>query len=278
MNIDEHKLPTGGQHYSARNKIPNIHEFVAQLDKEKRERDAAIEAEDKQHNKIERHAQKQPSGESKDHVPSKKERKKTKTVRDPVTGKDVEIEDPKDDFEDVVENSQVSNQQLQNRTALPRKKAADRSLHRSLFPTRTWERRPPFQRPRSSLARSIDMRKMSRHHPTQSSPVAPPMCPSTAKRQTSPFSKPPASATSPCSNTSNAAPISCAPVSFSALSLSASFLAVPSMAWYRLVSALHQVSSSGSRISSHRAGTQNGLVNRNAVRQPQSTWFPSLSR
>ncbi|KAK6225808.1 c2 domain-containing protein [Colletotrichum tabaci] len=108
MNIDEHKLPTGGQHYSARNKIPNIHEFVAQLDKEKRERDAAIEAEDKQHDKIERHAQKQPSDESKDHVPSKKERKKTKTVRDPVTGKDVEIEDPKDDFEDVVENPQIS--------------------------------------------------------------------------------------------------------------------------------------------------------------------------
>ncbi|GKT56808.1 C2 domain-containing protein [Colletotrichum tofieldiae] len=108
MNIDEHKLPTGGQHYSARNKIPNIHEFVAQLDKEKRERDAAIEAEDKEHQKIQRQAQHPHQGDSKDHVPEKKDRKKTKTVRDPVTGKDVEIEDPKDDFKDVVENPQIS--------------------------------------------------------------------------------------------------------------------------------------------------------------------------
>ncbi|OHW92631.1 C2 domain containing protein [Colletotrichum incanum] len=108
MNIDEHKLPTGGQHYSARNKIPNIHEFVAQLDKEKRERDAAIEAEDKEHQKIQRQAQHQHQGDSKDHVPEKKDRKKTKTVRDPVTGKDVEIEDPKDDFKEVVENPQIS--------------------------------------------------------------------------------------------------------------------------------------------------------------------------
>ncbi|GKT47167.1 meiotically up-regulated gene 190 protein [Colletotrichum spaethianum] len=108
MNIDEHKLPTGGQHYSARNKIPNIHEFVAQLDKEKRERDAAIEAEDKEHQKIQRQAQNQPHGDSKDHVPEKKDRKKTKTVRDPVTGKDVEIEDPKDDFKEVVENPKLS--------------------------------------------------------------------------------------------------------------------------------------------------------------------------
>ncbi|KAK1999992.1 C2 domain-containing protein [Colletotrichum falcatum] len=109
MNIDEHKLPTGGQHYSARNKIPNIHEFVAQLDKEKRERDAAIEAEDKEHDKIQRQAQHQTNGSSsKDHVPEKKDRKKTKTVRDPVTGKDVEIEDPKDDFEAVVDNPQIT--------------------------------------------------------------------------------------------------------------------------------------------------------------------------
>jgi len=109
MNIDEHKLPTGGQHYSARNKIPNIHEFVAQLDKEKRERDAAIEAEDKEHLKIERQAQHQSNGNSsKVHVPEKKDRKKTKTVRDPVTGKDVEIENPKDDFKEVVDNPQIT--------------------------------------------------------------------------------------------------------------------------------------------------------------------------
>ncbi|WYZ36748.1 hypothetical protein EsH8_II_000254 [Colletotrichum jinshuiense] len=108
MNIDEHHLPTGGQHYSGRNRIPNIHEFVAQLDKEKRERDAVIEAEDKEHRQIEKQAQHQPQSESKDHIPEKKSRKKTKTVRDPVTGKDVEIEDPKDDFKEIVENPQLS--------------------------------------------------------------------------------------------------------------------------------------------------------------------------
>ncbi|KZL66401.1 C2 domain-containing protein [Colletotrichum tofieldiae] len=119
MNIDEHKLPTGGQHYSARNKIPNIHEFVAQLDKEKRERDAAIEAEDKEHQKIQRQAQHPHQGDSKDHVPEKKDRKKTKTVRDPVTGKDVEIEDPKDDFKDVVENPQNAADMLMAQISIP---------------------------------------------------------------------------------------------------------------------------------------------------------------
>ncbi|OLN87276.1 Meiotically up-regulated gene 190 protein [Colletotrichum chlorophyti] len=109
MNFQEQQLPVGGQHYSGRNRIPNIHEFVAQLDKEKRERDAAIEAEDKEHEKILRHQKQQNHDDVQDHVPEKKKsRKKTKTVRDPVTGKDVEIEDPKDDFKDVVENPQLS--------------------------------------------------------------------------------------------------------------------------------------------------------------------------
>lgn len=125
MNYDEHTVPTGGQHYSGRNRIPNIHEFVAQLDKEKRERDAAIEAEDKEHARIAKEAarQQQQNGnatqqqqqqqqnlqDTKDHVPEKPKgaRKKTKTVRDPVTGKDVEIENPKENFKDVVENPHV---------------------------------------------------------------------------------------------------------------------------------------------------------------------------
>ncbi|KAK1459668.1 C2 domain-containing protein [Colletotrichum melonis] len=126
MNYDEHTVPTGGQHYSGRNRIPNIHEFVAQLDKEKRERDAAIEAEDKEHARIAKEAarQQQQNGnatqqqqqqqqnlqDTKDHVPEKPKgaRKKTKTVRDPVTGKDVEIENPKENFKDVVENPHIS--------------------------------------------------------------------------------------------------------------------------------------------------------------------------
>ncbi|KAF6814924.1 c2 domain protein [Colletotrichum sojae] len=120
MNVDDHVLPAGGQHYSGRNRIPNIHEFVAQLDKEKRERDAEIDADDKairkeqqqqhHHHGLGHHDKNQQDVQ--DHVPEPKPRhhgkKKTKTVRDPVTGKDVEIEDAKDDFERVVENPQIS--------------------------------------------------------------------------------------------------------------------------------------------------------------------------
>ncbi|KAM0284556.1 hypothetical protein ACHAQH_001922 [Verticillium albo-atrum] len=99
----EHQPPVGGQHYSGRNRIPNIQEFVAQLDKEKAERDAAIDAELKA---------KKGNSEAQDHIPEKKHRfhkdRKTKTVRDPVTGKDVEIEDAKTDFKEAVENPQIS--------------------------------------------------------------------------------------------------------------------------------------------------------------------------
>lgn len=99
--MNEHQPPVAGQHYSGRNRIPNIQEFVAQLDKEKKERDEAIDAELKA-NKNHQEAQ--------DHVPEKKHhsRKKTKTVRDPVTGKDVEIENAKTDFKEAVENPQLS--------------------------------------------------------------------------------------------------------------------------------------------------------------------------
>jgi hypothetical protein len=88
-----------GQPYSGRNKIPNIQEFMAQLDSEKKQRDAAIDDELK-HNK--------QGNEIKDHKNEKKAAKKdTRTVRDPVTGKDVDIEDVKLDFGKVVDDPQV---------------------------------------------------------------------------------------------------------------------------------------------------------------------------
>lgn len=103
MVASKHEPPAGGQHYSGhysgQNKIPNVQEFIAQLDKEKAERDAAIDADLKRNN---RHA------EASDHVPDRKHKtQNTKTVRDPVTGTDVEIEDAQADFEEVVENPQV---------------------------------------------------------------------------------------------------------------------------------------------------------------------------
>ncbi|KAF9878952.1 c2 domain protein [Colletotrichum karsti] len=119
MNVDEHHLPVGGQHYSGRNRIPNVHEFMAQLDKEKRERDAELDAEDKklrEEQRQNRHNAKaqghEPSPQdTKAHQPQKDHRwrkRKTKTVRDPVTGKDVEIEDANEDFKEVVDNPQIS--------------------------------------------------------------------------------------------------------------------------------------------------------------------------
>lgn len=99
---NQHEPPVGPQHYSGRNRIPNIQEFVAQLDKEKKERDAVID-DDLKHNKHSNDAQPHQPDQSRFH-----KKKKTKTVRDPVTGKDVEIEDAKTDYKEAVENPQVS--------------------------------------------------------------------------------------------------------------------------------------------------------------------------
>jgi hypothetical protein len=85
MNTDEKVYPSG-QHYSGTNRIPNIKQFVESLDRQKKERDAQIDTQLQANN---RH------GEARDHVPTdqRKPGKNRRTVRDPVTGKDVEIED-----------------------------------------------------------------------------------------------------------------------------------------------------------------------------------------
>ena len=97
-DVNEHVAPAGG-HYSGRNKIPNIQEFMAQLDSEKRERDAAIDADLKRNR-----ASKEIKGHSNEAQPKRKD---TRSVRDPVTGKDVEIRDVKLDAQQAVENPQV---------------------------------------------------------------------------------------------------------------------------------------------------------------------------
>jgi hypothetical protein len=100
MNIDEHVAPSGGQHYSGRNRVPNIHEFMEQLDKEKKQRDAEIDQDLKQN---------KTAKEIRDHQNDRQAKKgKHRTVRDPVTGKDVEIRDTKLSFEEAVDNPQVT--------------------------------------------------------------------------------------------------------------------------------------------------------------------------
>lgn len=78
---------TPGGYYSGRNKVPNIQQFVENLDKDKRERDKHIEEERREK---EAHAR----GEARPHKPQQYTVKESqKTVTDPVTGKEVLIED-----------------------------------------------------------------------------------------------------------------------------------------------------------------------------------------
>ncbi|KAH8899508.1 hypothetical protein GQ53DRAFT_313649 [Thozetella sp. PMI_491] len=82
MDTQEKVYPSG-QHYSGKNRIPNIKQFMEGLDAEKKERDANIDLQ--MANKT--------GGEAKDHVQSRRQGKNTREVRDPVTGQDVEIAD-----------------------------------------------------------------------------------------------------------------------------------------------------------------------------------------
>lgn len=102
MNNQNHVVPSG-QHYSGRNRVPNIQEFMAQLDREKQERDAEIDDRlnrNAQHGEVQEHQQRDENAE-------KAERKDARWVRDPVTGKDVQIRDAKLDFEKAAEDPQV---------------------------------------------------------------------------------------------------------------------------------------------------------------------------
>ena len=100
MSSQQHKTGPGG-HYSGNNPIPNIQRFVESLDKDKRERDAKINEQMKAKqttSDVKDHAQGQPTG-----VEGTR-----KTVTDPTTGKQVQIEDVNADFMKAVENPQVS--------------------------------------------------------------------------------------------------------------------------------------------------------------------------
>lgn len=101
MSSDNKKLPGG--HYSGANPIPNIQRFVESLDKDKKERDAKINEQLKA-----RAAQGRDGGDAIDHKPGKAAVSGTrKTVTDPTTGREVEIEDVNEDFMRSVKNPQV---------------------------------------------------------------------------------------------------------------------------------------------------------------------------
>ncbi|KAM7188049.1 hypothetical protein V8F33_010906 [Rhypophila sp. PSN 637] len=89
LNADpDEKVYPAGQPYSGRNRVPNIKQFVESLDRDKKRRDAQVES-------------------ASAHVPTKPG-KNRRTVRDPVTGKDVEIEDITSHHMDAAHNPKLT--------------------------------------------------------------------------------------------------------------------------------------------------------------------------
>ena len=86
-----------GKPWSGANPIPNIHDFVSNLDKGKKDRDKEID---------DAAARKAPDSgivAHKNEAPSQK----LKTVTDPTTGKEVQIEDVGKDFMKAVDDPKV---------------------------------------------------------------------------------------------------------------------------------------------------------------------------
>lgn len=99
MSVTEKKVPGG--HYSGRNPVPNIQRFIENLDSEKKERDKKLE-DDMKTPKV--------NGEVKDHTQGRPAGVKgtRKTVTDPTTGHQVQIEDVDADFMKAVRDPVVS--------------------------------------------------------------------------------------------------------------------------------------------------------------------------
>lgn len=98
MSEEKHHHFPGG-HYSGMNRIPNIKEFAASLDRDKKNRDAKIDADlngNATNEEIQEHMA--PKGHLAGHG---------KVVTDPVTGKEVQIDDEQIDFKKAVENPHV---------------------------------------------------------------------------------------------------------------------------------------------------------------------------
>ncbi|KAL8672751.1 MAG: hypothetical protein Q9168_002805 [Polycauliona sp. 1 TL-2023] len=98
---DQQQHKPGG-YYSGKNKIPDIKTFVRNLDADKKDRDQRL---DEQRKANASH----PNGDAKPHQPTNAGVEGTrKTVRDPTTQRDVQIEDVDADFMKAVEDPQLS--------------------------------------------------------------------------------------------------------------------------------------------------------------------------
>lgn len=100
---DPNNTKAPGGHYSGHNPIPTVKQFVENLDRDKKERDKRIDAANQAHKSG------TAGSDVKDHVEDKPKGKPgtRKKVTDPVTGREVEIEDVNADFMKAVDNPQV---------------------------------------------------------------------------------------------------------------------------------------------------------------------------
>lgn len=132
-----------GAHYSGSNKIPTINKFLENLDRDKKHRDAEIEKQ----KSIAEHEKSGSTTSSPEVTPHKNalpQKKGQKTVTDPVTGKEVTIEDADRRNLDLVDNPIVYQANF-----------IDATMHANLFSSPslmpTWEK-PPSDKSRNCKA------------------------------------------------------------------------------------------------------------------------------
>ncbi|EEP80240.1 conserved hypothetical protein [Uncinocarpus reesii 1704] len=114
-----------GGHWSAENPIPTIQQFMQSLDKDKKDRDKQIDEAEKAHQEAQKHQsrdQRRLPGRDKEteappHSPAPSVKNRRRTVTDPTTGREIEIDDVGKEHMKAVEEPKVS---------LPRDFHADR--------------------------------------------------------------------------------------------------------------------------------------------------------
>ncbi|KAL9082833.1 MAG: hypothetical protein Q9159_006164 [Coniocarpon cinnabarinum] len=105
--MSDEQVQVPGGHYSGKNKIPTINQFLERLDRDKAQRDQQIEAQ----NKAKKSGQKESSEQDGDAVPHKDELPVTgaqKKVKDPTSGREVVIEDVDKEMMKNVKNPMLS--------------------------------------------------------------------------------------------------------------------------------------------------------------------------
>jgi hypothetical protein len=91
-----------GGHWSAQNPIPTVQKLMQNLDKDKKDRDKQIDEEARRKKEQGKHHK--PGEPVEEKKPSKGH---ARTVTDPVTGKEIQIEDVDKDFMKHVKNPEV---------------------------------------------------------------------------------------------------------------------------------------------------------------------------